>query len=82
WELEDMQRLVRFIFGFGFSCFITWGAIGDYLHVINNSNRTYSDIKQAIAQYQKLPEDSKNMTVLWGIAGAGLAAYALQGGKR
>lgn len=79
WELEDMEKLIRFIFGLGFSCFITWGAIGDYLHVVNNSSQTYNDIKQAIAQYQKLPEDSKNMTILWGIAGAGLAAYALQG---
>jgi hypothetical protein len=79
WELEDMQKLVRFIFGFGFSCFITWGAIGDYFHIINNSNQTYSDIKQAIIQYQKLPEDSRNMAILWGIVGAGLGAYALQG---
>jgi hypothetical protein len=79
WELEDMQRLAKFAFSFGFSCFVLWGAIGDYLHVINNSKQTYSDIKEKIAQFQELPQDDKNMTILAGIAGAGLAAWALQG---
>ena len=81
WELEDMQKLVRFVFSTAFGCFILWGAIGDYLHVVNNSKQTYSDIKEKIAQFQRLPKDDKNMAILWGIGGAGLVAYALQGKK-
>ena len=81
WELEDMQKLVRFVFSTVFGCFILWGATGDYLHVVNNSNQTYSDIKEKIAQFQRLPKDDKNMAIFWGIGGAGLVAYALQGKK-
>jgi hypothetical protein len=79
WELEDMQKLVRFIFSTAFGCFILWGAIGDFFRTVNNSNQTYSDIKQAIIQYQKLPEDDKNMTILAGVVVAGGVVYALQG---
>jgi len=79
WELEDMQKLVRFVFSTAFGCFILWGAIGDFFNVMRNSNQTYGDIKQAIIQYQKLPEDDKNMTILVGVIVAGGVVYALQG---
>lgn len=79
WELEDMQKLVRFIFSTVFGCFIIWGAIGDFFGAIRNSNQTYSDIKQTIIQFQKLPEDDKNMTIIVGVIVAGGVIYALQG---
>lgn len=79
WELEDMQKLVRFGFSTAFGCFILWGAIGDFLHTVNTSNQTYSDIKEKIAQYQRLPEDDKNVAILAGVFVAGGVVYALQG---
>lgn len=79
WELEDMQKLLRFGVSTAFGCFILWGAIGDFLHTVNNSNQTYEDIKKAVIQYQNLPEDDKNMTLLAGLVGGGIVTYALQG---
>lgn len=79
WELEDMHKLVRFIFSTVFGCFILWGAIGDYFRIVNSSNQTYEDIKQAIIQYQSLPKDDKNMIIIAGIVVAGGVVYALQG---
>jgi hypothetical protein len=79
WQLEDMQKLVRFGFSTAFGCFILWGAIGDFLHTMNNSNQTYDDIKQAIVQYQRLSEDDKNMTIITGVIVAGGIVYALRG---
>jgi hypothetical protein len=78
WELEDMQKLVRFVFSTAFGCFILWGAIGDFFSTVRHSNQTYGDIKQAIIQYQKLPEDDKNTTILVGVIVAGGVVYALQ----
>lgn len=81
WELEDMQKLVRFFFSTAFGCFVLWGATGDFLHAVNNSNQTYRDIKEKIAQYQRLPQDDKNMTIIAGVVVAGGVVYALQGKK-
>lgn len=77
WEFEDMQKLVRFVFSTIFGCFIVWGAIGDFFATVRNSNQTYDDIQKTIVQFQKMPDDDKNLTLILGVIVGSGVVYTL-----
>lgn len=77
WVFTDMQKPIRFLFQTLFGCFILWTAVGNFYGTVQNSHKTYDNIKASIEEFNRLPEDNKTLVFVVGTLVAGGVAYSL-----
>ncbi len=71
-EIEGMGKLVKFGFSTLVTAFVIWSAVGDFLHVVNNSEDTYDRLSKTVEDFNRLPSDQQNKIAM----ASGLIAIA------
>ena len=61
WVFTDMDKAIKFLFQTIFGCFILWTAIGDFYTTLQNSHKTYDNIKATVEDFNRLPESDKTI---------------------
>ncbi|MEH2462253.1 hypothetical protein [Nostoc sp.] len=81
WVLTDMDMAIKFLFQTIFGCFILWTAIGDFYTMMQNSHKTYDNIKTTVEDFNRLPESDKNIVFVVGTLVAGGVVYGIHKSK-
>jgi hypothetical protein len=74
WEITGMGKLLKFTFSSAVAGFILWSAAGDFLYMARNSEQTYKDLQATVEDFNRLPDDNKNLVY---VGGAVLALGAI-----
>ncbi|QHG21262.1 hypothetical protein [Nostoc sp. ATCC 53789] len=81
WVFTDMDKAIKFLFQTIFGCFILWTAIGDFYTTMQNSHKTYDNIKATVEDFNRLPESDKTIVFLVGALVAGGVVYGIHKSK-
>ncbi|MEM7592402.1 MAG: hypothetical protein AAF383_12915 [Cyanobacteria bacterium P01_A01_bin.83] len=73
---EDKSDLMGRIIKFGFStvvtAFLMWGALGEFLSIVNSSKDTYNQLQTATREFNQLPSNHQNaIYIALGLLGIG-----------
>ena len=64
---ETMGKFIKFGFSVAVTAFLMFGSIGNFLHIVKNSDETYQDIKVAANKFQQLPQEQQNEALIIGV---------------
>jgi hypothetical protein len=64
WEIDGMGRLIKFGLSTIVSVLILWGAIGDFIQMVNSSKQTYNTLQTTVDEFNKLPNDEQNKLIV------------------
>jgi hypothetical protein len=64
WEIDGMGRLIKFGLSTIVSVIILWGAIGDFIQMVNSSKQTYNTLQTTVEEFNKLPDDEQNKLIV------------------
>ncbi|MBN3906569.1 MAG: hypothetical protein HWQ35_08415 [Nostoc sp. NMS1] len=81
WVFTDMDKAIKFLFQTIFGCFILWTAIGDFYTTMQNSHKTYDNIKATVEDFNRLPESDKTIVFVVGALVAGGVVYSIHKSK-
>lgn len=81
WVFTDMDKAIKFLFQTIFGCFILWTAIGDFYTTMQNSHKTYDNIKATVEDFNRLPESDKTIVFVVGALVAGSVVYSIHKSK-
>lgn len=65
-DIEGMGKLIKFGISTLVTAFVIWSAVGDFLHVVNNSEDTYNRLSKTVEDFNKLPNDQQNKIAIAG----------------
>jgi ABC-type multidrug transport system fused ATPase/permease subunit len=64
WEIDGMGRLIKFGLSTIVSVIVFWGAIGDFIQMVNSSKQTYNTLQTTVDEFNKLPNDEQNKLIV------------------
>jgi hypothetical protein len=64
WEIDGMGRLIKFGLSTIVSIVVLWGAIGDFIQMVNSSKQTYNTLQTTVDEFNKLPNDEQNKLIV------------------
>jgi hypothetical protein len=64
WEIDGMGRLIKFGLSTIVSVIVLWGAIGDFIQMVNSSKQTYNTLQTTVDEFNQLPNDEQNKLIV------------------